>query len=165
MCECSAVHCYARPTTGECSCATFDESDIFGPEVAACPRSAGLICCLGNTCDCGMDSCSQGTKQVDSCSPSSQLACDDARSERVDSCDPATFKPSAGSNAQCWYPNWESDCGSSNDCDPGLTCTGGRCHGVACTGDQDCETTYGALEKQGRTYCASTCGNDGLCHF
>jgi hypothetical protein len=74
-------------------------------------------------------------------------------------------------SSQCWYPNWESDCGSSSDCDPGLSCTAAcpscsqRCHGVSCSSDADCSAAYGSQTKNGRTYCASHCGSDGTCQF
>ncbi|HEY8078625.1 MAG TPA: hypothetical protein VIF62_31055 [Labilithrix sp.] len=77
---------------------------------------------------------------------------------------------SSGSSANCWYPNWENDCSGDSDCDPGLTCEATcsscakRCHGIACSSDSDCTSTYGSLAKQGRTYCGSRC-NAGQCSF
>ena len=181
--QASQCQCDLRPVMcvvdsfGDCDCYPGAQPTGFGDTaVTSCPtmdsQSHQARCAIRSEgdCFCQYDGNSPAGTPVSTCSSTSTFTCAGMDSESVaqSTCGQSSTG-SSGSNSQCWYPNWESDCGTDADCDPGLMCTniGGnqRCHGIPCSTDQDCENTYGSLEKMGRTYCASTCGTDGLCHF
>jgi hypothetical protein len=171
---CDAMECILGQPGSSCTCGKNDKSG--GASVSTCEDvDMGAVCCVdsadGNnplTCYCG-DRCTgdpaTGNFTIVPHCNAGMTTCDLRASLGS-----ANATSGGSSGGGCWHPNWESDCPSTT-CDPGLMCTAAcascstRCHGIACSSDADCQTTYGSLTMGGSTYCASHCGSDGTCQF